>query len=609
MCEGISNNGGHGDISENGAHSGDAVDGLPEQSSNRPEFEQLLAELLSTFVNLRPEELDDDITRWLGRISDHMQIERSVVWQTAPSGREFKVTHYWTVSGGPVEPMLVPFETIPWLSNKLTHGETVICDRVADLPDEARIERDILLTEGVKSVTGIPLTVAGRVIGAASFGTLCHERPWTEPVVKRLQLLCEVFAGTLHRRQALEAVKIERDRAQQYLDVAGAILVALDHEGRVTMINQRGGALLGYAEDEIIGRDWFESFLPKRLAKEVRETFDPLMTGERLPAEQYENAVLTRHGEERLIAWHNTLLRDAEGRIVGTLSSGEDITERRQIERALRESKERFERVTHQSREMVWEVDIEGLFTYVSPASEVILGYRPDEMVGKMHFYDLQPKCERKGFRESSLVQIAQRKSFRNDVNKAQTKDGRVVWFLTSGAPFFDEAGEIKGYIGSDLDITERVLMEDRLRIEREELAEKNIALKQVLDHLENGKAVYKHEISSSVENLLMPFVRKLKAASGQLRSKDIEALENSINSIVSNDIDQFGNNFAKLTPRERDVVELIRNGKTSKQIAESLSIDVLTVHKHRDAIRRKLQLRHKDINLTSYLRSRTPDA
>jgi DNA-binding CsgD family transcriptional regulator len=75
--------------------------------------------------------------------------------------------------------------------------------------------------------------------------------------------------------------------------------------------------------------------------------------------------------------------------------------------------------------------------------------------------------------------------------------------------------------------------------------------------------------------------------------------------SIVGKDIDQFLNNFAKLTPRERDICERIKSGLTSKQIASALNIDVLTVHKHRDAIRRKLQLKHKELNLTSYLRSR----
>ncbi len=80
--------------------------------------------------------------------------------------------------------------------------------------------------------------------------------------------------------------------------------------------------------------------------------------------------------------------------------------------------------------------------------------------------------------------------------------------------------------------------------------------------------------------------------------------MEDAINSIIGKDIDSFTNNLAKLSPRERDVAELIKQGRSSKQIAQALNIDVLTVHKHRDSIRRKLQLKHKDLNLTSFLRS-----
>ncbi|TFH64697.1 MAG: PAS domain S-box protein, partial [Candidatus Zixiibacteriota bacterium] len=145
----------------------------------------------------------------------------------------------------------------------------------------------------------------------------------------------------------------------------------------------------------------------------------------------------------------------------------------------------------------------------------------------------------------------------------------------------------------------------ERMKVEREELAEKNIALKQILGHLERERTDYKHEISAGVENLMMPYIRKLRSGAGQLKPRELDALQNAMESIVGKDIDQFLNNFAKLTPRERDICERIKSGLTSKQIASALNIDVLTVHKHRDAIRRKLQLKHKDLNLTSYLRSR----
>jgi two-component system, cell cycle sensor histidine kinase and response regulator CckA len=134
------------------------------------------------------------------------------------------------------------------------------------------------------------------------------------------------------RQQAEEAVRKERDRAQHYLDIAGVTLVALDKDGCIMLINRCGLDLLGYEEAELIGRNWFGTCLPEKLRDDVPGIFKQLMAGEVELVEFYENPVLAKGGQERVVAWHNSVLRNADGSIVGTLSSGEDVTERRQLE-------------------------------------------------------------------------------------------------------------------------------------------------------------------------------------------------------------------------------------------------------------------------------------
>lgn len=136
---------------------------------------------------------------------------------------------------------------------------------------------------------------------------------------------------TEHTR-AEEALEEERNRAQDYLDVAGVMIVVLNRDGEVSLINRRGCEILGRAEQDIIGKCWFDHFLPERMKARVRTVFERLMAGEAEPPEYAEHAVLTGRGEERIIAWHNVVLRDRSGRIVSTLSSGEDITERKAAE-------------------------------------------------------------------------------------------------------------------------------------------------------------------------------------------------------------------------------------------------------------------------------------
>lgn len=119
---------------------------------------------------------------------------------------------------------------------------------------------------------------------------------------------------------------------QTFLDVAGVIFVGLDTTGKVTMINRKGCEVLGWSETEILGKNWHSSFLPDEVQPEVKSVFKELMDGKIDPVEYYENPIKAKNGDEKVIAWHNAVLRDRAGRITGTLSSGEDITDRKKAE-------------------------------------------------------------------------------------------------------------------------------------------------------------------------------------------------------------------------------------------------------------------------------------
>jgi PAS domain S-box-containing protein len=137
-------------------------------------------------------------------------------------------------------------------------------------------------------------------------------------------------------------------RARQFLDMADTALVVLDPRGRVEWLNRRARELLGWTDAELIGRDWLDPCLPESARDQVRAAFGQLMAGQLEPVEFYENPVLTRAGQQRLVAWRSALLTDAEGRIAGTLSSGEDITERRRLEEELRAHRDRLDELVRQ---------------------------------------------------------------------------------------------------------------------------------------------------------------------------------------------------------------------------------------------------------------------
>ncbi len=137
------------------------------------------------------------------------------------------------------------------------------------------------------------------------------------------------FRDVTEQKRAEEALRQALDRAQRYLDTAEVMLLSLDAEGRITSINRKGCEILGYTERELLGCNWIETCLPARARATLAETFDDLLAGN---TSFVENPVLTKTSEERLIEWRNRVLHDEMGNVIGTFSSGADITERRSLE-------------------------------------------------------------------------------------------------------------------------------------------------------------------------------------------------------------------------------------------------------------------------------------
>jgi PAS domain S-box-containing protein len=157
-----------------------------------------------------------------------------------------------------------------------------------------------------------------------------------------LNRIIHIATDITESKRAEQKLRKERDRAQTYLDIAAVIFVAIDATGKVTLINRKGCEILGRDESQIIGKNWFDSFVPEGIRDNVKAVFAQLMAGKIEPVEYFENPVLRRDGRERIIAWNNTLLRDEAGNITGTLSSGEDVTERKHAEEKLHDNQKQL---------------------------------------------------------------------------------------------------------------------------------------------------------------------------------------------------------------------------------------------------------------------------
>jgi PAS domain S-box-containing protein len=186
------------------------------------------------------------------------------------------------------------------------------------------------------------------------------------------------------RREAERALSRERDKLRKYLEVAGVMVIVLNRRGQVELINRKGCEVLAYREDEIIGKDWFSDFIPERMKSEVRLVFTMLVSGSSDAAEAegyYENPVVTRGGGERTILWHNSVLKE-EGRVIGILSSGEDITERKLTEKALKESEARYRLVHNTAFDGIIIANSQDRIIDCNDSAARIFGYARGEIIG-----------------------------------------------------------------------------------------------------------------------------------------------------------------------------------------------------------------------------------
>jgi PAS domain S-box-containing protein len=159
-----------------------------------------------------------------------------------------------------------------------------------------------------------------------------------------------------------------------------------------------------------------------------------------------------------LIAERSVCMIEAE------LDRERNISELQRLRSELKESQDRFYQISKLSKTVIWEVNVDGLYTYVSPVSEIVWGFTPEELIGKKHFYDLRPEENSRFYKEMELKLMSSQTNIVQFVNPVQRKNGTQIWVSTNGVPVFNPLNKMTGYRGSDLDITERKMAADEMR-------------------------------------------------------------------------------------------------------------------------------------------------
>ncbi|TES93874.1 MAG: PAS domain S-box protein, partial [Candidatus Cloacimonadota bacterium] len=303
---------------------------------------------------------------------------------------------------------------------------------------------------------------------------------------------------------AEEALQGSEKRFEELAELLPECIYEMDLSGGLTYANQKAFDNFGYSrEDFDKGINGFQMLIPDDRDR-AKENIQRILSGEKLDGNEYtaqrkdgstfpviifssaiihENKPVGLRGITVDITKHKQVeaeLKEHRERLEGlveertselkesNLQLQREIGERKRVEEALRESEKRFRTITESALEWIWEVDAKGKYTYVSSVVEKILGYKPEEVL-KKHFYDLFHPEDRERLKKAAFEIFDKKEHFREFINRNVHKNGKTVWLSTSGVPIFDEKGNLIGYRGAGIDVTERKHAEEKLRKSEEE--------------------------------------------------------------------------------------------------------------------------------------------
>ncbi|MBT3320334.1 MAG: PAS domain S-box protein [Clostridia bacterium] len=256
----------------------------------------------------------------------------------------------------------------------------------------------------------------------------------------------------------------ERKISKTYLDLASIMFVVLGRTGTINAINKEGCDILGYDEKDIIGQYWFDTFLPTRDAQEVKQIFKKVISGEYDNFRFFENTIVTASGEERIISWHNTTLKDDKGNITGVLSAGSDITDRKKTENALIESERRL--VAAQSMAQVgnWELEIGAQSIWGSKQALSIYEYDDNSPYVPLDVVQESVLPEYRKMLDTALSSlIARGKKYDVQFRIRSAKTGIEKVIHSRAELVVDENERPAKIVGTIQDITEQKKLEEKL--------------------------------------------------------------------------------------------------------------------------------------------------
>lgn len=448
------------------------------------DFNQLIAEITSRFVDLHPEDLDIEIDRTLQLIGEMTRVETSYLFQYNESTCVASMTHEWCQPGCfrqmPLAQSIPSWDLFPWSTAKLMQRQVIHVPNVANLPNEAALDQANWQQHNLTSILMIPLVQASAVTGAIGFASFSQAIDWDDETIRLLQVMGQTIANAQERTHAEQQLYESAERLRLALAAANQGLYDLNLQTGEAVVSPEYATMLGYdpATFQETNAAWIERLHPDDQAS-IKALYHAYIAGN-LPQYQVEFRQRTQAGDYKwILALGKIVAWDDAGNPLRMLGTHTDISDRKQAEA------ERFEteklRLELSLLESIldiilagyWDWDIPNHHEYLSPGLKRMLGYEDDELPNlpetwqTLIFAEDLPgvlDCLRRHIQSHGAV------PYYNEV-RYHHKAGSTVWVICSGQVIdWDANGNPLRMIGCHVDITTRKQSEDALRLSEERL-------------------------------------------------------------------------------------------------------------------------------------------
>jgi PAS domain S-box-containing protein len=415
----------------------------------------------------------------------------------------------------------------------------------------------------------------------------------------------------ISERKRMEQALRKSEESYRYLvENANDIIYKTDQTGHLTFFNPIAVKTTEYPPEYLLGRHYLDLIRPDY--RKHAEKFYISQFQESNPSTYYEFPIITKSGKEIWLGQHVQLILE-NGHIVGFHAVARDITERRRVEEALRKSEERYVLATKAARVGVWDWNVQTNEFHLDQNIKASLGYSDAEIPNNLEVWssyvhpdDKQPVM----------------KAFQNHIDgktpefvyehRMLHKDGSIRWIMARGIAIRDAQGNPIRVLGTDTDITERKRAEEALKAKEKELQlktsnleEANIALEVLLNKRDEDRKELEEKVKLNMKWMVLPYLEKMKKSGLNERQETYrDIVESLLKEITSPFVRKLASQDLNFTPTEIQVANLVKEGKTTKEVAELLNSSTRAVEFHRENLRTKLGLKNKKTNLRSYLLS-----